>query len=88
MRDKDTPRMFEALLPSVSALIVTRASNRRSADPEQLASQAAAAAPGLSIVVRPSVQDALRTAWTLSPRIVVAGSIFLLGDVMKETGRP
>jgi hypothetical protein len=26
----------------------------------------------------------LATAWSLSPRIVVAGSIFLLGDVLRE----
>jgi len=88
MRDKNTARMFDALLPSVSSLIVTRASNRRSADPEQLATQAASTAPGLPIMVRPSVPDALRTAWALAPRIVVAGSIFLLGDVMKEAGQP
>jgi dihydrofolate synthase / folylpolyglutamate synthase len=83
MRDKDVPRMFEVLLPTVSTVILTRASNRRSADLEELAQQAAAAST-TSMLVRPALADALATAWGLSPRIVVAGSIFLLGDVLKE----
>jgi dihydrofolate synthase/folylpolyglutamate synthase len=86
MRDKDVRRMFEALLPSVSALIVTRARNPRSADPDALAREAVAVAPDLPVLVEPVARDALAAAWRLSSRIVVAGSIFLLGDVMKETG--
>jgi dihydrofolate synthase/folylpolyglutamate synthase len=85
MRDKDAARMFEALLPSVSALIVTRTSNPRSADPDTLAERATAIAPELPVRVEPARGDALAAAWNLSSRIVVAGSIFLLGDVMKET---
>jgi folylpolyglutamate synthase/dihydropteroate synthase len=44
---------------------------------------ARAIAPGLPIAVEPIVEDALAAAWRQSPRIVVAGSIFLLGDVIK-----
>jgi dihydrofolate synthase / folylpolyglutamate synthase len=84
MRDKDVPRMFEVLLPAVSTVILTRASNRRSADLEDLAQQAAVAASKTPVLVRPALADALATAWGLSSRIVVAGSIFLLGDVLKE----
>jgi dihydrofolate synthase/folylpolyglutamate synthase len=84
MRDKDVPRMFEVLLPAVSTVILTRASNRRSADLEDLAQQASAAASKTSVLIRPALADALATAWSLSPRIVVAGSIFLLGDVLRE----
>ena len=40
MIDKDVRGMFEALLPAVSALVVTRSSTARSADPETLAQQA------------------------------------------------
>jgi dihydrofolate synthase/folylpolyglutamate synthase len=85
MRDKDAARMFEVLLPSVGALIVTRASTSRSADPETLAQHAMAVAPGLRVIVEPRRTDALATAWKISSRIVVAGSIFLLGDVLRET---
>jgi dihydrofolate synthase/folylpolyglutamate synthase len=86
MRDKDISGIFVALLPAVSRLIVTRASNPRSADPELLAQQARAIAPTLPIAVVPALDAALDAAWHTSPRIVVAGSIFLLGDVMKRVG--
>ena len=87
MRDKDVAGMFAALLPAASRLVVTRASNARAADPAVLAEQARAVAPGLPISIEPAVADALAAAWRDSPRIVVAGSIFLLGDVMKLIGR-
>ena len=83
MRDKDVDGMFQELLPAVSAAIVTRAANPRSADPESIAARARAIAPALHVAVEPSLAGALAAAWRLSPRIVVAGSIFLLGDVMK-----
>ena len=86
MRDKDISGIFAALLPTVGRLIVTRASNPRSADPELLAQQARAIAPTLPIAVVPALDAALDAAWHASPRIVVAGSIFLLGDVMKRVG--
>jgi dihydrofolate synthase/folylpolyglutamate synthase len=85
MRDKDATRMFEVLLPAVGALIVTRASTTRSADPQTLADRATAVAPALRVIVEPERADALAAAWKMSSRIVVAGSIFLLGDVLKET---
>ena len=83
MRDKDVAGMFAALLPAVERLIITRASNARSADPESLARQARAIAPALPIVIVPDLGAALDTAWRASPRIIVAGSIFLLGDALK-----
>jgi dihydrofolate synthase / folylpolyglutamate synthase len=86
MRDKDVRGMFAALLPVVSELIVTRASNPRAADPAWLAEQAHIAAPQLPITIVPMLADALETAWRAAPKIVVAGSIFLLGDVIKQVG--
>jgi dihydrofolate synthase/folylpolyglutamate synthase len=84
MRDKDIPTMLHALLPVVSRLVVTRASNPRSADPAGVVEQARTIAPHLPIAAEPSVSSALAAAWRASPRIVVAGSIFLLGDVLRE----
>jgi dihydrofolate synthase / folylpolyglutamate synthase len=86
MRDKAIAAMFAALLPAVSHLVVTRASNARSADPEVLADIARATAPGLPVAIERRVEDALASAWRESPRIVAAGSIFLLGDVLKSIG--
>jgi len=85
MQDKDLEGMLRALLPVVGSLVVTRASNRRSADPEQLAELARRIAPETSVTVAASPAEALDIAWRSSARIVVAGSIFLLGDVLKLT---
>jgi dihydrofolate synthase/folylpolyglutamate synthase len=86
MRDKDVDGMFRVLLPAIGAAVMTRASNPRSADPAVLAETARAIAPALPIAIEPSSADALSTAWRMSPRIVVAGSIFLLGDIMRQLG--
>ncbi len=84
MRDKDVDGMFAALLPSASHLVITRASNTRSAEPAALAELARTIAPDLPITIEASLDEALAIAWRLSPQIVVAGSIFLLGDVLKR----
>ena len=85
MRDKDIESMLRELLPAIGPLIVTRASNRRSADPEVLAEVARRVDPGRSVTIAAAPVEAIEIAWSKSPRIVVAGSIFLLGDVMKAT---
>ncbi len=79
-------RMLSELATTVSAFVFTRASNPRSADPTHLADRARAIAPGLPVEVEPSPARALTAAWRIAPRIVVAGSIFLIGDVLKEIG--
>jgi len=84
MKDKDAAGMFSALLPAIGALILTRAENARSTDPSVLAQLARAAAPDLRVSVDASIDAALGDAWRIAPRIVVAGSIFLLGDVLKR----
>jgi dihydrofolate synthase/folylpolyglutamate synthase len=86
MRDKDLGGMLRALVPVVGALITTRPANARAADPVELASRGRAEAPSLPITATESVAEALSVGWRLSPRIVIAGSIFLLGDAMKEAG--
>jgi len=83
MRDKDAGAMLSALLPAVTQVVFTRASNARSADPAALAAQARRIAPWLPLSAEPAVAGALAAAWRASPRIVVAGSIFLLGDVIR-----
>jgi dihydrofolate synthase / folylpolyglutamate synthase len=86
MRDKDIEGMFRALLPAVGPVVLTQASNRRSASPDELAAIARAVAPAREVVAEPSLRAALDAAWRLAPRIVVAGSIFLLGDVLELIG--
>jgi len=86
MRDKDVDAMLTALLPEIGRVIVTRPSNARAADPEELASRIRALAPALSIDVVASPHDAVQSATRHSPLVVVAGSIFLLGDIIQEIG--
>jgi dihydrofolate synthase/folylpolyglutamate synthase len=84
MKDKDAAGILRALRPSVNAIVVTRASNPRAADPRSLALVAGALMPGVPCIVEPSPDAAVERAFTFGPDIVVAGSIFLLGDVMKD----
>jgi dihydrofolate synthase / folylpolyglutamate synthase len=84
MRDKAIDQMLAILLPAVDSLVVTRASNPRAADPDELAAAAHRVLPSLPVDVEPRVDRALARAWQRSPRIVAAGSIFLLGDVLKS----
>jgi dihydrofolate synthase/folylpolyglutamate synthase len=86
MRDKDLDGMLTVLLPAFGRMIVTRPSNPRAADPEELAARVRTLAPALAVEIVPSPAAALAAATTTSPLVVVAGSIFLLGDVMQEIG--
>ena len=86
MQDKDIDGMLRELLPAVGSLVATRASTPRSADPNLVAARARAIDPPREIATAPSVSAALDEAWRRSTRIVVAGSIFLLGDAMQQLG--
>ena len=82
MRDKDIEGMLRELVPVVGPII---------AHPriEQAIGGADARGAGArldahrSITIAGSPVEAVELAWRASPRIIVAGSIFLLGDVMK-----
>jgi len=87
MRDKDASGMLRALLPKVSQVVMTRASSARSADPGELAALARRVSPDVRVFATESVGGALSAAWQAAPQIVVAGSIFLLGDVLTEVRR-
>ena len=83
MRDKNIAGILTALAPAIDSLVVTRASHPRSAEPSAIAEQARAVAPSLPVSIEPSPDAALAAAWRRSNTIVVAGSIFLLGDVLR-----
>ena len=79
MLDKDAAGMIEELVPVCRAFICTTAPTPRAAPAGELAAIARLAAPGLDVHAVPNPAEALARARTLSPRIVVAGSIFLIG---------
>ena len=86
MRDKDVNGMLGVLLPAVGRMIVTRPSNPRAADPDELAARIRTFAPALDVDVVASPGAAIAAAMKMSPLVVVAGSIFLLGDILQEIG--
>jgi len=84
--------MIRALAPVVGDIVVTAFADARAIAADALAVQVRAALAEGGRVERVHVAAttaaALETAWRLSRDIVVAGSIFLLGDVIKELQGP
>jgi dihydrofolate synthase/folylpolyglutamate synthase len=82
MRDKNIAGMLAALAPAIGRLICTTAPSPRAAPAAELAAIAAAAIPGATVVdVVNEPEEALRSACATAERVVVAGSIFLIGPL-------
>ncbi len=93
-QDKDVRGMIRALAPVVGDIVVTAFADPRAMRPDALAAEVEAAldamgmaAPG-RVHLAASPAAALDAAWERSRDIVVAGSIFLLGEVYPRLGRP
>jgi dihydrofolate synthase/folylpolyglutamate synthase len=87
MRDKAVQEMAEILFPLAQRVIVTHVDNPRAATPEEL--QQAASRTGADVVAEPNVSASLGRAFEQTPQdgiIVVTGSIFLVGDTIKQLG--
>ena len=82
MADKDLPRMLNAIGPLARPLVLTSAPGKRAADPADLDRIARDA--GIASIVERPLRRAIEAAWTHGPIIVVAGSLYLAGAVMKE----
>jgi dihydrofolate synthase/folylpolyglutamate synthase len=81
MADKDWKGMLGSLKPSITRLVVTRPGTRRASEPDLIARGARAMGIGDVSVVEPP-QAALEEAWRTGPLVVVAGSIFLVGELI------
>jgi dihydrofolate synthase/folylpolyglutamate synthase len=86
MRDKDVALMLKALLPVASTMVMTQPSIARALPAEDLAALAAKLSPGARIEVRAQPREALERAWHHCPVACAAGSIFLVGDLLRELG--
>jgi dihydrofolate synthase/folylpolyglutamate synthase len=87
MRDKAISEMTEILFPLAERVIATQPENPRSASPEEI--QQAAARTGSEVEVAPNVASALERAKTLAGKtgvVVITGSIYLVGEVMRLIG--
>jgi dihydrofolate synthase/folylpolyglutamate synthase len=84
MQDKDIRSMTRILFPVCGAVILTRVPYKRSATPEELA----AAAPPFKgrVFLEPNTRKAVRLALAESrgrTPVVIAGSLFLVGEVKR-----
>ncbi len=91
--DKDVGGMIRALAPAVGDIVVTTFAGGRATAADALAIQVRAALADAGgrverVHVAATTAAALETAWRLSRDIVVAGSIFLLGEAYPLLGRP
>ncbi len=86
MRDKDVALMLKNLLPAASAMIMTEAATPRAHSAAELAQIARKIAPKAKIDVEPDPARALERAWRRCPVACVAGSIFLVGDILGALG--
>jgi dihydrofolate synthase/folylpolyglutamate synthase len=87
MRDKAISEMTEILFPLAERVIATRPENPRAASPEEI--QQAAIRTGVEVEAVDDVQQAVERARALAPAgtvVVITGSIFLVGEVMRIVG--
>jgi dihydrofolate synthase/folylpolyglutamate synthase len=87
MRDKAISEMAEILFPLAQRVIATRPENPRSASPEEI--QLAASRTGAEVEPIAEVGLALKRARSAARQqsvIVVTGSIYLVGEVMRHLG--
>jgi dihydrofolate synthase/folylpolyglutamate synthase len=87
MRDKAISEMTEILFPLADRVIATRPENPRSASPEEI--QQAGSRTGAQIEAVAEIETALnraRAAAGPSTVMVVTGSIYLVGEVMRLLG--
>jgi len=87
MRDKAISEMTEILFPLAERVIATRPENPRAASPEEI--QLAASRTGTEIEAIADVRGALDRARVMARArsvVVVTGSIYLVGEVMRLLG--
>ena len=87
MRDKAISEMAEILFPLAERVIATRPENPRAASPEEI--QQAAARTGVEIEAVDDAQRAVERARALAKPgtvVVITGSIYLVGEVMRSIG--
>jgi dihydrofolate synthase/folylpolyglutamate synthase len=81
MRDKNVDALIEALAPAASQFVFTAVSSPRAATPGELRASAARVAPDVAWLEVASPMDAVATALALGDPVVVAGSLYLAGEV-------
>ena len=81
MRDKDLDGLVWALAPAASVFVLTAADTPRAAPAAELADVARRVCPGVAHVIAANPIDALSRAAKAGAPIVVAGSLYLAGEI-------
>lgn len=81
MADKDITGILAPLLPRIGTVICTTAPTPRAVAADELARRVIAMAPGRDVLSIATPADALAHACASSPRVVAAGSMFLIGPL-------
>ncbi|MET0553392.1 MAG: folylpolyglutamate synthase/dihydrofolate synthase family protein [Vicinamibacteria bacterium] len=88
MTDKDVPAMARRLFPLAAHVVLTSVAQDRAASPRELARRAGSWARGAVTAPTPAAAMALaRRLAGPEGRVVVAGSLFLVGDVLALSRR-
>jgi dihydrofolate synthase / folylpolyglutamate synthase len=82
MKDKDVVGTLGPLLPVAAPLVLTRPHTERALTPDALRQAARHLGGGVDLHVEPDPRAALELAWSFAPFVCVAGSIFLVGDLV------
>jgi dihydrofolate synthase/folylpolyglutamate synthase len=81
MRDKDLAALVRELGPAADRFVFTSASSERAARPSDLQAAASRVAPDVPVTLEADPIRAIRTAAAFGAPVVVAGSLYLAGQV-------
>lgn len=85
LADKDCEPMCRALAPLARRIAAVRVSSSRSLEPAALAELCRRASPSAEVTAHDSVGAAL-AALSPEPRVVIAGSLYLIGEAIERLG--
>jgi len=86
LRDKDAPGIVAALAPVADRFVLVASSNRRATTPDALRAIMPAAVTRVDIAGSPADALALAVRTDATPIVCVAGSLSLIGDVLRHLG--
>ncbi len=81
MQDKQIPAILETLAPAASHFVFTAAATGRAASPAELEVLSSKVAPGVPASTAGDPVEAVRQAQQLGSLVVVAGSLYLVGEI-------
>ncbi len=84
MRDKDIDSIIGALLPAISSVITTAATNPRAFPAAELAARIKAIGSGVDVRAESDPAVAVERALSRGRTVCVAGSLFVVGAVRER----